>query len=279
MRNLWIFINKYSAFFLYIIFFTVSLILVFRKNPYQKAHILNSSEQVAAHMYERVNYLKGYLLLRQVNDSLLLENARLRNQLRSSFANDSVEQKTVMDSLTRQQYTYIVAQVVNNSVHQKNNFITINRGKKHGIAEGMGVISATGVVGFVRDVSENYARIQSLLHSDTKISASIAGTNAFGSLVWGEGNYNPQKAILLDIANQIVVKPGEKIVTSGLGVFFPAGIPVGEVLHTGVKRGNNFMDIDVKLNTDFASLQYVYVINNMRAAEQEQLEKHIKEND
>jgi rod shape-determining protein MreC len=279
MRNLWIFINKYNAFFLFIIFFAVSLSLVFRNNPYQRASVLNSSSQFAGHMYERVNYWKSYLLLRQTNDSLAAENARLRNQLKSSFANDSVEQRFVTDTVNKQQYSYIVAQVVNNSVHLKNNFITINRGKKQGIETGMGVISSNGIVGIVRDVSDNYARIQSLLHSSTRINASIEGTNAFGSLIWGEDNYDPRKAVLLDIANHIVIKPGAKVITSGFSVIFPPGIAIGRVLRTGVKRGNNFMDIEVKLNTDFTTLQYVYVINNFRAAEQQQLENRIKEND
>jgi len=276
MRNLWIFISKYNAFFLFVIFFILSLTLVFQKNPYQRASALNSSNQVIGQIYERVNYWKSYLTLKQVNDSLVAENVRLRRQLKSSFANDSVEQKFVNDTLTRQQYTYIVAQVVNNSVHQKNNFLTINRGSRQGVTEGMGVMCPSGIVGIVRGVSENYARIQSLLHSETKISASIAGTNAFGTLVWGDGNFDPQKAVLLDIANHIIVRRGDKIVTSNLSVLFPPGIPIGQVLNTGIKGGNNFMDVSVKLNTDFATLQYVYVINNLRAAEQETLEKRVK---
>jgi rod shape-determining protein MreC len=212
-----------------------------------------------------------------VNDSLLAENARLGNQLKSSFANDSVEQKFINDTLTRQQYSYTVAQVVNNSVHLKNNFITINRGRKHGIAEDMGVTGPNGIVGIVRGVSENYSIIQSLLHSSTRISASIASTNAFGSLIWGENNFNPQTAMLQDIPHHVVVRPGEKIVTSGLSVIFPAGIPVGRVIKSGIKRGNNFLDIELRLNTDFARLQYVYVITNFRAKEQLQLEEGINE--
>jgi rod shape-determining protein MreC len=276
MRNLWIFIIKYNAFFLFIIFFTLSLILVFRSNPYQKASALNSSNQFVGQIYERVNYWKSYLTLGQVNDSLAAENARLRNQIRNSPVNDTVVQRTVTDTLTKQQYTYIAARVVNNSVHLKNNFLTINRGSKHGIAVGMGVISQNGVVGIVRDVSENYARIQSLLHSSTIISASIPGPNAFGSLVWGT-NFDPRKAVLLDIATHIVIKPGTRVVTSGFSTIFPPGIPVGRVLRTGVKKGTNFMDIEVKLDTDFATLQYVYVIVNSRAAEQDQLEQRIQE--
>ncbi len=275
MRNLWMFISKYNAFFLFIIFFIISLMLVSRNNSYQKAAIINTSNELVGQAYERMDYFKGYLNLRGVNDSLVAENARLRNQLKSSFTNDTIKQISVNDTISKQQYICIEARIVSNSIHQKNNYITISRGSRHGIASGMGVICSSGIVGIVRDVSENYARVQSLLHSGTKISASIERTNAFGSLVWGEGNYDPQKAILLDIPNHVIVKVGEKVVTTGFSLF-PAGLPIGKILRTGVKGGNNFLDIEVKLNTDFSTLQYVYVVNNLRNAEQQQLEGQIK---
>ncbi|HCN83957.1 MAG TPA: rod shape-determining protein MreC [Sphingobacteriaceae bacterium] len=275
MRNLWMFISKYNAFFLFIIFFIISIMLVGRNNSYQKAAMVNTSNELVGQAYEKIDYFKSYLTLRSVNDSLVAENVRLRNQLKSSLTNDTVRQISVNDTITKQQYICIEARVVSNSIHQKNNYITINRGSKHGIAPGMGVICPSGIVGIVRDVSENYARIQSLLHSGTKISASIASTNAFGSLVWGEGNYDPQKAILLDIPNHVIVKTGEKVVTTGFSLF-PAGLPIGKISRTGIKGGNNFLDIEVKLNTDFSTLQYVYVVNNLRSAEQQQLEGKIK---
>lgn len=275
MRNLWMFISKYNAFFLFIIFFIISLMIAGRNNSYQKAAIINSSNELVGQAYQKIDYFKGYLTLRIENDSLLAENARLRNQLKSSFTNDSIKQITVNDTIKKQQYVCIEARIVSNSVHQKNNYITISRGSRHGIKPGMGVICSTGIVGIVRDVSENYARIQSLLHSGTKISAAIESTNAFGSLVWGEGNYDPQKAVLLDIPNHVVVKIGERVVTTGFSLF-PAGLPIGKISRTGVKGGNNFLDIEVKLNTDFSTLQYVYVVNNLRNAEQQQLEGQIK---
>jgi rod shape-determining protein MreC len=275
MRNLWMFISKYNAFFLFIIFFITSLTIAGNNNSYQKAAIMNSSNELVGQAYEKIDYFKGYLTLRTVNDSLVAENARLRNQLESSFANDSVKQISVNDTITKQQYICIEARIVSNSVHQKNNYITISRGSKHGIKPGMGVICSSGIVGIVRDVSENYARIQSLLHSGTKISAAIETTHAFGSLVWGEGNFDPQKAILLDIPNHVIVKKGEKVVTTGFSLF-PAGLPIGKISRTGVKGGNNFLDIEVKLNTDFSTLQYVYVVNNLRNAEQQKLEGQIK---
>ena len=35
---------------------------------------------------------------------------------------------------------YIAAKIINNSIHKRDNFITINKGEKHGVSNGMGVI-------------------------------------------------------------------------------------------------------------------------------------------
>ena len=269
MRNLWIIISKYNAFFLLIIFLVLSLVLLVNNNSYQRASAWNSSNQLVGSSFERVNAITNYLSLGRTNDSLAFENARLRNELKSSLFFDSIKQQTVTDTLTQQQYTYIVSKVVNNSIHQNNNYITINRGFKHGIKKGMGVMSAKGIVGIVLNVSEHFSTIQSILHSDTRISASVNGN--IGSLVWGEGNYDPRLAILKDIPNHVIVKKGNQVVTSGYSLF-PSGIEIGRVTRTGLKGGDSFLNIEIWLSTDFSSLQYVYVINNLLSLEQESLE-------
>src|SRR5690606_28951757 len=121
--------------------------------------------------------------------------------LKSSNYNDQVVHNVITDTLLQPQYSYIEARVINNSVNRKNNYLTVNRGHRHGIKKGMGVISSRGIVGIVLNVSDNFSTIQSLLHSDTRISASLAKSQAFGSLVWGVNAYNPKKALLRDIPN------------------------------------------------------------------------------
>lgn len=273
MRNLWLFISKYNAFFFLIIFFTISLILLIRNNSYQHASVWNSSNLIVGNAYEQINELNSYLSLAKTNDSLALENARLKNQLKSSFYDDSLKQISVHDTTLKQQYTYIVARVINNSVHQKNNYITINRGKNHGLKTGMGVISAKGIVGIVLNVSENFATIRSLLHTETKISASVEGN--IGSLVWGDGNYDSRFALLKDIQSHLIIKEGAKVVTSEFSLF-PEDTEIGYVASTGTKNGDSSLKIEVRLNTDFATLQYVYVIINQLSEEQLSLEAQNK---
>lgn len=271
MRNIWLLFSKYNAFFLLVIYFIISLVLLIRNNSFQRASVWNSSNKVIGEAYEQANELKSYLSLGRTNDSLAAENALLRNQLTPSFKSDSIKQVIVRDSTLKQQYTYTLAKVINNSINRKNNYLTIDRGTKHGIVKGMGVTSAKGIVGIVWNVSENFATIRSILHSDTKVSAQVNGN--IGSLVWGEGNNDSRYAYLKDVQSHLNIKKGDKVLSSEFSLF-PEGTTIGYVVENRTKEGTNELDIKVKLSTDFSTLQYqyVYVINNLLSGEQVSLE-------
>ncbi len=171
MRNLWIFISRYNAFFFFIIFFTIGILLTIKNNSYQRSITLNSTNEVVGSAYERLNVLKRYLNLQEVNDSLAVENGKLKTALLALQNRDSSSVFTVKDTIYKQQYTLVSAKVIKNSITQANNIITINRGSNEGIAKGMAVISPqTGVVGFILNVSPHFATIRSLLHENTPIS-------------------------------------------------------------------------------------------------------------
>jgi rod shape-determining protein MreC len=275
MRNLWIFLNRYNAFFFFIIFFTIALVLTVKNNIYQQSATVNSTNEVVGTAYENLNVLRKYVNLGQVNDSLAKENARLSTEIFALKHVDSAKNTVVVDTTTNYQYTYLAARVIKNSITLRNNIITINKGTADGIQTGMAVIAGRkGVVGFVRDVSPHLATIQSLLHKDTKISVNIKKNNALGSLVWGERNFNFRKAYVKDIPNQYKINLRDTIVTSGFGSF-PPGIPVGRISNTGIATGDNFLTIEIDLFTDFSSLQYVYVIKDKLALEEKALEAKI----
>jgi len=275
MRNLWIFISRYNAFFLFIIFFIVGIYLTIKNNSYPRSVTLNSSNEVVGNAYENLNVLKRYLNLGMVNDSLAAENAKLKTQLLALTTVDSAKDVKVNDTITKQQYTYLAAKVVKNSITLRNNVMTINKGSVDGIETGMAVISPQkGVVGFIRDVSSHLATIQSLLHKDTKISVTLKKTNALGSLVWGENNFDIRKAFIKEVPNHIKMNVGDTVVTSGFGKF-PSGIPVGRLIKTGVATNDNFLSGELNLFNDFGTLQYVYVIKDKLAKEQEILENPV----
>ena len=275
MRNLWIFVSRYNAFFFFIIFFSVGVILCIKNNAYQKSITLNSTNEVVGSAYAHLNVLKRYLNLGEVNDSLALENAKLKTDLINLTNIDSTKSIEINDSINKQQYTLLSAKVIKNSVNQRNNFITINKGSNDGILRDMAVISPDkGVIGFVLDVSPSFSTIRSLLNKETLISVILKKNGAFGSLVWGDGNFNLRKAYIKEIPNHYKIKLKDTIVTSGAGGF-PKGIVVGRVSKTQITTGDNFMTLEIDLFNDFGSLQYVYIIKDRLAIEQKILEDKI----
>ena len=276
MKNLWLILTKYNAFFFFVIFFGFAVYLVVRNNSFQRASAVNSSNEVIGSAYARINAWQSYLHLQDINMQLAEENAGLREQLQRLTNTDSAAVDSVADSTGMVQYRYVVAQVTNNSIHQKNNYITLDKGSKHGIKKGMGVISANGIVGIVLNVSEHFSTVQSLLHSETRISAALEDSGAFGSLMWGD-SYNAELGVLRDIPNHVKVREGEQVFTSGFSLF-PPGLPVGHVVETGVSGGDSFLDIRVQFSTQFHNLRQVYVVVDLFADEKEALESQ-NEND
>src|SRR5690606_22345044 len=139
MKNLWLILNKYNAFFFFVIFFGYAVYLVVQNNSFQRASAVNSSNEFIGSAYARINAWQSYLNLREVNTQLAEENAGLRERLQLLAAPDSIVGGAVTDSMGNIRYRYVVAKVTNNSIHQKNNYITLDKGRKHGVKKGMGV--------------------------------------------------------------------------------------------------------------------------------------------
>jgi len=278
MRNLLIFISKYNAFFLFLIFELFAFTIYVKYNSYQKAVFINSANELTGNLYDRISNLQRYLNLGTANDSLARENARLRGQLKTAFYTDTAVKHQVTDTVYHQQYSYIDAKVINNSVNRRNNYITINKGSIEGIAKDMGVISNNGIVGVVVAVSPHFALVRSFLHKDTRVSAMFADNKEIGSMVWSD-DLDPHKGILTDVPNHVKARVGEQVVTSGYSVFFPPGIPIGRVSSLHTKSGGFFLNMEVALAVDFSRLEYVYVVTNKLAQEQAGLEAQQKKDE
>jgi rod shape-determining protein MreC len=277
MRNLLIFITKYNAFFLFIIFEISALVIYIKYNSFQKASFINSTNGVTGDLYARSNELKSYISLSEVNDRLASENAKLHSQLKASFYADSVAKHKVNDTVYKQQYEYIDATVINNSINKRNNYITLNKGTRAGITKGMGVICASGLVGIVVFVSDHYSLVQSALNKYTRISAMLADHKDIGSFKW-VSDLDPTKGLLIDISNNAQPRLGESVVTTQYSLF-PSGILIGKISNLHAKEGGSSLNLEVSLAVDFSKLQYVYVVNNKLAQEQLGLEAQGKKDE
>ena len=272
MQTLFLFLYKYRAFALFLALELLCTWLIIQNNRYQSAAFFNSANYVAASVTEAANEVESYLFLKEDNASLAAENAVLRQQLQEMEQRMAIPyNRASVAREVAQQYNYEAARVINNSTNRFKNFLTLNKGREDGIMPGMGVIGTHGVVGKVKSVSDHYSVVISLLHTNLYVSATINGSNAFGSVHWNGAN--PQEANLEFIARHHSVNVGDTVLTSSYNAVFPYGIPVGVISEVNLPENATYYDIKVDLATDFSSIPYVYVIKNNLLNEKDSLEQ------
>ncbi|HZV70563.1 MAG TPA: rod shape-determining protein MreC [Saprospiraceae bacterium] len=261
MNNLLLFIFRYSAFLLFVLLEIVALVLIVRYNEDQRAIFLNSSAVFSGKLYKMADNAYKYGHLKVIADSLANENAQLKTELfnmERTFQHFSEGEKP-LDSCILEPFRIISASVINNSINQRNNHFTIDRGSLDGIHSGMGVISPHGIAGIVDEVGDHYSTAISLLHSAARISAAIKRNNFFGSLVWRE--INPAYMILEAIPRQADIRVNDTIITSGYSFIYPRGIFIGTVSRFWTEGGSNYYTIEVRLQEDISRLDRVYVVD------------------
>ena len=271
MRNLFLLIIRYGGFLSFLGLELLCFILIIRYNRDQQKIWVHSSNYFSGQLYERFDAVTRYWNLSVVADSLARENSRLRAELRDARFQEEIIEGSVSDEKWQQHYTFTNSEVVNNSVSRFNNYLTINRGARHGIKPRQAVIDDKGIVGIVIRVDNYYASVMSILNKESRIAASIKRNNFFGSVVW-EGS-NPTISQMKDVPKHATVEIGDTIQTSGYSAIFPGGIPIGTVLSAEIPPGSNFYDIDIELFNDLSNIRYVYVVNNLLKSEQKTVEE------
>ena len=270
MQSILYFLLRYGYVLLFILLQIVSINLVVRFNPHQNVIFLRSSSQISGWVLSCYDATVQFFNLSKVATNLAEENAKLRAET-ATFQEIYRPVLGHVDSNSTQKYELIAAKVINNSISSLDNYFTLNVGAKDGIEKGMGVIQAEGVMGVIIDVSNQYARGISLLHRDAKISVAVERNHFFGTLSWPGGN--PKFAKLADVPKHADLIEGDILITSGYSAMFPQGIRVGEISKFSLQEGSNFYDIDVKLTNDLSTAHYVYVVKNLSAKEQQELEQ------
>ncbi len=267
MRNIFLFIRRYSTLLLFLLLQGFSIYLIVTYNRYHNAVFSNTATQVTGKVNEQYNRVEDYFRLKKTNDSLWKANERLYNKLRENFQIPDTLSKIVIDSLKidsleqHRKYRYLQATVIENSVTTQSNYIVLGRGKNQELKEGMGLIDVNnGVVGIITTVSSDYAVVMSMLHKDSHISGKLLKSGETGTLTW-DGK-QPNIVAISGIPKSAKVAKGDTVITSGFSTTFPKGLLVGFVTEVIPEKSTNNYTIKLKTAADFYSLQYVYVIDN-----------------
>lgn len=270
MRDLLDYITKNNSLFLFLLLEGIALYLVVQYNRQPNRIWFSTAGTFSGYITEKYDNTKQFVYSAEVARELADSNAKLYEKLDNSKFDNMVLTDSVSLSSFEQKYTFTEAKVIDNSINLANNFITLNRGTKHGIEAHSGLITNNGLAGIVVKVNEHYSVALSLLHRQTNISCALSKNGYFGTLRWE--NNDPRRMILNDVPKHADIAFGDSIVTSGYSDIFPRGLFVGQVDSFWVKPGSGSYKISVALNNDMCKLQYAYIIKNLMKAEIEALE-------
>ena len=275
MQQLFYFFRKYKYFLFFLLLEFVALFFTINNNNFHKSKFISSANEVTGGLYKKTTQISNYFNLKSQNEELILENKNLKNLLEKHNAKaDSSSSHSIIDTLFfHQKYTYTEAKIYSNNYHNVNNFILLNKGKKQGIGIEMAVVNSKGIIGITDDISDNYARVQSILNSNSKINAKLKNSSHFGTLIWDGKEYNVVQ--LEDIPRQAIVKVGDTIITGGKSTIFPEGILIGTVQKINKESSNN--SLDIKLFNDMSNIRNVYIVTALDKEEIKNLNNSIDE--
>lgn len=165
-------------------------------------------------------------------------------------------------------FSYIPAKVIACSVDDYSATFTLNKGSSDGITENMVVISVGGLAGKVIAVSPDMCVMLAVIDSRCGIPALSDASRDMG-IVRGISDAGSTSGYceMTGLPTNAIIKPGDTVITSGMGEVYPKGIVIGTI--TEVSKGSqNQINSTAKLMpaVDFDHLENVLIIKEASAS-------------
>ena len=201
--------------------------------------------------------------LQAENEDLRQKNSELEQSVRE-LENIKTQNETLQEYLNLSEkygeYTTVPGYVINKDISNYSKTIVINVGSDDGVKEDMTVIGDQGLVGHVISVTNNTAKVQTIIDTASSVSCTMSTTE--DSIVC-KGTLDENSTLRgMYIPTDANVVQGDSVETSGLGGIYPKGIHVGTI--RSVENAQNITDRYAIIDTavDFDKLDTVLVITN-----------------
>jgi len=138
--------------------------------------------------------------------------------------------------------------------------VQIDLGSRDGLRENLPVLTAAGLVGRISAVG--YTRSQVILIGDPncRVSALVDNPAHDMGIVSAGGVLDTALVDLTYLSGSASLKPGQNVITSGLGGIYPKGIPIGQVVDSRPVEFGLYTEARVKLTVDLGALEQVWVL-------------------
>ncbi|MFT4660077.1 MAG: rod shape-determining protein MreC [Patiriisocius sp.] len=272
MRSLIKLLRKYQLFLLFLILQLVSFNLIFKYNSFPKATFLSSTNSMVGLVSKKSAEIAEFLALQEINDALVEENNKLRENSKLSFHKVNDEYALIDDSLWRKQYRFSYADIVQSSIYQSNNYITLDKGESSKVEPGMGVLSTNGIIGKVIKCTKNYSLVMPVINGQFTLNVVALRTGNSGLLTWKE-EHDFRYARVENITKDTPLEKGDVFVTRTGSKLFPGGVEIGKIVEVFSSPGDNFHTIRILMNTDYGRIKKATLVFNILKPEIDELEE------
>lgn len=204
-----------------------------------------------------------YNNLKQENEQLIYD-AMLVEELQHKL---SVYENLYDEISANESMNPLVATVIGRESGNYFSVFTINKGLKDGVEDYMAVTMDGALVGYTYNVTATKATVRTIIDSEASIAGLISSSRDQGTIRGTLGVDGTALCRMYYLPEDNLPRPGDMVVTSGVGMSFPKGIPIGTVRESTRGMESNKQFVVVEPQADFQHIEYVIVLRYQPEAE------------
>ena len=197
-----------------------------------------------------------YNNLKQENEQLIYD-AMLVEELQHKL---SVYENLYDEISANESMNPLVATVIGRESGNYFSVFTINKGSNDGVEDYMAVTMDGALVGYTYNVTATKSTVRTIIDSEASIAGLISSSRDQGTIRGTLGVDGTALCRMYYLPEDNLPRPGDLVVTSGVGMSFPKGIPIGTVKESTRGMESNKQYIVVEPQVDFEHIEYVIVL-------------------
>ena len=217
------------------------------------------TQSFSGYLYQvklRSNIEYEYTKLKAENDQLVL-----RTMLYEELEKENTRLRALLGEFSaHEQMDPVLARVIASESGNYFSTFTINKGKKDGVDTQMAVISSEGLIGYTYEVFDASAKVISIIDDQASLAALIESSRDQGAVKGTLGTTGEALCRMYYLSADSVPRPGDRVITSGVGVSFPKGLLIGYVRESTRAIEDNKHYVVVEPAADFQHIEDVLVL-------------------
>lgn len=216
--------------------------------------VLSAFTKPFSNLAETISGVSGMAELRAENAQLKSENMRLKEWYQTALMLQA-ENKSLQELLNLKvdaSYKYVTARVISDAGNAFVKSVLASVGSSEGVQKNQAALSGEGLIGRVVEAGERSSRILLLTDINSRIPVMIEGSRQKAIMAGNNTNY----PVLKHLPHDAGIVVDSRVVTSGDGGVFPAGLPIGRI--TKDSDGN----FTVKTYTEMNKVVYVRILDS-----------------